>query len=182
MIIRRYNSFLATVSTGLINVEDNISLLLGKGFPKNNQASIKRHGFRPMHVTVDSIVKNEELANGSSDLIQLVEFNEVLFDYWNSAVFAESGTAIKNGRNETKIGKVMKFNNDLPYLSTKRYYIEGYTDTFTVGDNKEREWIQEVQLTRGFEEQDLIDRKGFAVRGTPFTGSGDYTPGNGDDT
>jgi hypothetical protein len=176
----RYNSFLATVSTGLINTEDNTSLLLGRGFPKNNTASIKRHGFRPMHITVDSIVKNEELANGSADLNQLVEFNEVLYDYWNNAVYAESGSINKRGSNDVKIGKVMKFRNDVPYLSTKRYYIEGYVDTFMVGDKRERSWTQTVILTRGFEEADLKSKVGFSVRNTEFKGSGEYTKGSGE--
>lgn len=174
----RYNSFLVTVSTGLINTEDNISLLLGKGFPKNNSASIRRHGFRPMHLQVDSIVKNEELGNGVSDQVQLVEFNEIIYDYWNPAVFAESGSVDIAGNNATKIGKVMKFKNDVPYLSTKRYYIEGYTDTFTVDENRVCSWTQNVSLTRGFEEGDLAAKKGFATRGTKFKAAGEFTKGN----
>lgn len=176
----RYNSFLATVSTGLINVEDNISLLTGRGFPKNNSASIRRHGFRPMHVTVDSIVKNEELGNGAADQIQLTEFNEILYDYWNPAVFAESGSVTKLGTNDIRVGKCMKFKNDVPYLCTKRYYIEGYTDTFTVNSKRETEWTQEVDLTRGFEEADLSAKKGFLSRNTPFSASGDFTKGEGE--
>lgn len=175
----RYNSFLATVSTSLINTEDNVSLLLGKGFPKNNQASIKRHGFRPMHTTVDSIVKNEELANGSADMVQLTEFNEILYDYWNPAVFAESGSISKAGTNDVKIGKVMKFKNDVPYLSTKRFYIEGYTDTITIDEKLAATWTQEVTLTRGFEEADLAAKKGFSERNTPFTGAGEFTKKGG---
>lgn len=179
----RYNSFLATVSTGLINTEDNVSLLLGKGFPKNNKASIRRHGFRPMHVTVDSIVKNEEQGNGTADQVQLVEFNEILYDYWNPAVFAETGTVEIAGNNSVKIGKVMKFNSDVPYLCTKRYYIEGYTDTITINENRVASWDQSVNLTRGFEEQDLAAKKGFSTRNTKFSGAGEFTKGNqGSDT
>lgn len=174
----RYNSFLATVSTTLINVENNVSLLDGKGFPKNNSASIKRHGFRPMHVTVDSIVKNNELGNGVADQTQLVEFNEILYDYWNPAVFAESGSVEIAGNSKVKIGKVMKFTNDVPYLSTKRYYIEGYTDTFMVDDEGACTWSQSVNLTRGFEEADLEAKKGFSTRNTKFTGVGEFTKRN----
>lgn len=174
----RYNSFLATVSTGLINTEDNVSLLLGKGFPKNNKASIKRHGFRPMHITVDSIVKNEELGNGAADQAQLLEFNEILYDYWNNAVFAESGSVDIVGQNLTRIGKVMKFKNDVPYLSSKRYYIEGYTDTFSVDEKRCGSWTQNVNLTRGFEEADLKAKKGFLNRNTTFSGAGEFTKGN----
>lgn len=174
----RYNSFLVTVSTGLINTEDNISLLLGQGYPKNNSASIRRHGFRPMHVTVDSIVKNEELGNGTSDQIQLVEFNEIIYDYWNPAVYGETGSVDIAGRNDVKIGKVMKFKNDVPYLSTKRYYIEGYSDTFIIDENRVGSWVQNVNLTRGFEEQDLRAKKGFLSRNTKFSGAGEFTKSN----
>jgi hypothetical protein len=174
----RYNSFLVTVSTGLINTEDNIALLLGKDFPRNNSASIRRHGFRPMHITVDSIVKNEELGNGTSDQIQLVEFNEIIYDYWNPAVFGESGSVDKAGTNDVKIGKVMKFKNDIPYLSAKRYYIEGYTDTFTVDSNRVGNWTQSVSVTRGFEEADLKAKKGFSNRNVSFSAAGEFTKGN----
>lgn len=174
----RYNSFLVTVSTTMIAIEDNISLLLGKGFPRNNSASIRRHGFRPMHITVDSIVKNEELGNGIADMTQLVEFNEIIYDYWNPAVFGESGSIEKAGTNDVKIGKVLKFRNDVPYVSTKRYYIEGYTDTFTAGENLVGSWTQEVSLTRGFEEADLAAKVGFSTRATQFKGVGEFTKRN----
>lgn len=176
----RYNSFLATVSTSLINVEDNISLLRGHDFPRNNKASIRRHGFRPMHVTVDSIVRNEDLANGAANQIALLEFNEILYDYWNLAVFAESGPITKIGSNDVKIGKALKFTGDVPYSNTKRYYIEGYTDTFTVGSRGEKSWIQQVMLTRGFEERDLKTGKGFLNRNSKFTAPGEYTPSGED--
>jgi hypothetical protein len=174
----RYNSFLATVSTGLINVEDNISLLDGSGFPFHNRASIRRHGFRPMHVDVDSIVRNEDLANGAANREALIEFNEILYDYWNNAIFAESGTITVIGSNDLKIGKVLKFTGDVPYSNTKRYYIEGYTDTFTVGAKGEAIWTQSIVLTRGFEEQDLKNKGGFLNRNTPFTAPGEFTSSN----
>lgn len=172
----RYNSFLTTVSTGLIGVEDNISLLLGSGYPKNNHASIRRHGFRPMHVQVDSIVKNAELANGSSDQQALIEFNELLFDYWNNSIFAETGSVQIVGSNDVRIGKCMKFGSDVPYMNSKRYYIEGYADSYEVGEKGEMEWTQTVNLTRGFEEADLKSNSGFLDRNAEFTASGEYTP------
>lgn len=172
----RYNSFLVTVSTSLIGVEDNISLLDGSGFPRNVKDSIKRYGFRPMHVTVDSIVKNAERGDGKGNPQILKEFNEVLYDYWNSAVFAESGEANLIGQNSVKIGKCLKFDSKTPYVQGKRYYIEGYTDTFTVGSKGETAWTQSVQLTRGFEEKDLKVGGGFGTRGNPFNHQGEYTP------
>lgn len=178
----RYNSFLATVSTSLISIENNISFLQDSRFPFHNRASIRRHGFRPMHVTVDSIVKNTELGNGSADRRALLEFNEVLYDYWNNAVFAESGSISKIGSNDVKIGVCMLFDKDVPYMSAKRYYIEGYTDTFSVAENGSASWTQEVALTRGFEKADLAAKKGFSRRNVAFPNGSEYTPsGSGDE-
>jgi hypothetical protein len=176
----RYNSFIATVSTTMFNTEDNISLLLNTGYPRNNFASIKRHGFRPMHVSVDSIIKNEELGNAAADKQQLLEFNEILFDYWNNSIFAESGTVDILGNSEVKLGKVMKFKDDVPYLSTKRYYIEGYQDTFQIEENRAASWTQSISLTRGFEEADLLSKSNFQERNVPFTGPGEFTKGDGE--
>lgn len=172
----RYNSFLATVSTSMISIENNISLLQGSRFPFHNRASVRRHGFRPMHTTVDSIVKNEELGNGTADRRALLEFNEVLYDYWNNAVFAESGTITKMGSNDVKIGIALIFDKDVPYMKGKRYYIEGYTDSFSVNEKGIGEWVQEVSLTRGFETADLKNKKGFGNRNVAFSNPGEFTP------
>lgn len=178
----RYNSFLATVSTGLMAIEDNTTALKGSGFPKNNKSSIKRHGFRPMHVTVDSLVKNAELGNGSINRDQVIEFNEILYDYWNNAIFSESGPISKIGSNSIKVGKVLKFDADVPYFNSRRYYIEGYTDTFVVSDDRTKSWIQDVHVTRGFEEADLAAGTGFGSRNATFTNSGEFTPGDNEGT
>lgn len=175
----RYNSFLVTVATTLINVEDNISLLDGSGFPKNITDSIKRYGFRPMHVTVDAIVKNAERGDGKSNPKMLREFNELIYDYWNSAIFAESGDMNLIGMNAVKIGKCMKFDQHTPYVYGKRYYVEGYSDSFSTGEKGEKIWTQSVNLTRGFEEKDLLSGSGFGRRDTPFTHQGEYTPSGG---
>lgn len=172
----RYNSFLVTVSTTLINTDDNISLLKGSGFPKNMQDSIKRYGFRPMHVTVDSIVKNSEMSNGKSNAKILVEYNELNYDYWNNAVFAESGNVNCIGQNRVKIGRCLKFDEKTPYVFGKRYYIEGYTDSFVVDEKGTSTWVQSVSVTRGFEELDLRTKVNFGERETKFNHEGEFTP------
>jgi hypothetical protein len=172
----RYNSFLVTLATSLIGIEDNIALLDGSGFPKNISDSIKRYGFRPMHTTVNSIIKNAMRADGSGNAAILREYNHVLYDYWNSAVFAESGEVELIGQNSVKLGKCMTFAENVPYVYGKRYYIEGYTDTFTVTERGAGLWLQSVMLTRGFEEKDLRTGSGFGTRNTPFTHQGEYTP------
>jgi hypothetical protein len=172
----RYNSFLLTTSTSLQNNNNNITPLQGSRFPLHIQDSIKRHGFRPMHVTVASIIQNTVRDNGLADLHRLVEFNEVMYDYWNNAVFAESGSVQKVGSNDVKIGMCLKFDDSTPYVNGKRYYIEGYTDTFMIEDKGSMAWSQEVVLTRGFEEQDLLAKSGFLTRASDFEASGEYTP------
>lgn len=174
----RYNSFLATISTSLIGVEDNIALLDGSGFPKNVQDSIKRYGFRPMHVTVDSIVKNAERSNGNGNPQVLREFNWLLYDYWNNVIYSETGTIETIGRNGVKIGKCLTFDQFTPYVHGKRYYIEGYTDTFSVGEKGEQLWTQTVVLTRGFEEFDLKSKVTFGTKQTTFDREGEFTPAN----
>jgi hypothetical protein len=171
----RYNSFLVTLSTSLINTEDNIALLDGSGFPKNVQDSIKRYGFRPMHVTVDSIVKNAERGDGKGNPKILREFNEVMYDYWNNAIFAESGEANIIGQNSIKIGKALNFDENTPYVFGKRYYIEGYTDTYSVDEKGAGIWTQTLMLTRGFEESDLKSGRDFGSRNTQFNHEGEYT-------
>lgn len=172
----RYNSFLVTVSTGLINTEDNVSLLRGTRFPFNIQDSIKRHGFRAMHVTVDTIVKNAERSNGKGNPKILKEFNEVMYDYWNNAIFAETGSATLVGNNQVKIGKALRFGDGTPYVNGKRYYIEGYADSYTVEENGAGVWVQNLSLTRGFSEEDLRKRSGFGSRDSDFVKEGEYTP------
>lgn len=172
----RYNSFLVTVSTSLINTEDNISLLQGSDYPKNVQDSIKRYGFRPMHVTVDSIVKNAELTDGKGNAKILVEFNELMYDYWNNAIYAESGEINCVGFNETKIGRCINFESNVPYIYGKRYYIEGYSDSYAVGSKGEGAWNQTIMATRGFEEDDLKTKSGFGDRDTVFNHAGEFTP------
>ena len=171
----RYNSFLATVSTDLYNINDNISVLKGSGFPLFQQNSIKRYGFRPMHVSVDTIIKNAQRDGGQSDRTRLIEFNEVLVDYWNNFVFMSSGTSEIIGRNDIKVGRTLQFEDDVPYEARKRYYIEGYNDRWEVDDKGTMWWTQQVLLTRGLEESDLLNSTRKDDRDTDFTQEGEFT-------
>lgn len=179
----RYNSFLATVETSLISPEDNISYLSGQGFPKFVQSSIKRHGFRPMHVTADNIVKDALNAVGSGTPVLLKEFNEVLMDYWAYAAQAESGYFNLVGRNDIKVGKCLLTSKDVPYAGGKRFYIEGYTDSFTVEESGAATWMQQVEVTRGFSEDALKNparlSSKFQYRDEPVKTSGEFTKKGG---
>lgn len=171
----RYNSFLVTVTSSYINSNSNIDVLRNTGYPKHVQDSIKRHGFRPMHVEISALVRNAEKSNGSEDLKLLVEYNELNYDYWNNAVFFSSGSAHIFGKNEIKIGKCVKFGDSTPHISGKRFYIEGYTDEFVIEENGSSVWTQTLMLTRGAEERDLREKNQFGIRNTVFPHQGEFT-------
>ena len=172
----RYNSFLATVSTDLFNTEDNISLLEGSRFPLFLQSSIRRYGFRPMHVQIDSIIKNQAQDGAKGDRDILIEYNEVNFDYWRNLVFTYSGTAEVIGRNGIKIGQALVFDRDVPYEANRRYYIEGYNDTFEVDpENGSTFWSQSLSLTRGIDSADLAGTGRIGERDTAFDREGEFT-------
>lgn len=171
----RYNSFLCTTSGSIINKEDNISILK-PDFPEFNQNSIRRYGFKPMHVDVPALTNNESRKNGLSDLKLLKEYNHVLKDYYQLAIYGESGTVEIIGNPDIKVGKCLTFDADVPYISGKRYYIEGYTDNFTVLENGAGIWTQSVALTRGFENKDLNQAGRFSARDNEFKQQGEYTP------
>jgi hypothetical protein len=175
----RYNSFLVTVVNSHINQENNIQVIKDTRFPFTEQASVKRHGFRAMHTTVNSLVRNEALQKGTADLKLLRDYNELLVDYWKNAVFSESGTLKIVGRNDIKIGKCILIASDVPYINGKRFYIEGYQDEFIVEDNGTSVWTQTLNLTRGFSEKDLKDKEGFETIDGSFIQAGDFVPSSG---
>lgn len=174
----RYNSFFVAISTSLINVIDSTNLLNASNFPRHNLNSVKRHGFRPMHTEIDSLVKNEELANGDADRNLLMDFNHLLLDYWQPSVYMESGTISKIGSNDVKVGICALFDEDTPYLTGKRYYIEGYTDVYAQEGEGKSSWTQELTLTRGCEQTDLNRKNVDGKRRTAFTAPDEYTPAN----
>lgn len=171
----RWNSFLVTTTSTMVNNNANVELLRGTGFPRNNKDSIKRHGFRPMHVEVEGLLESVQRKDGQPNLRLLRQYNEVLYDYHNNSVFFESGTASIIGQNDVKVGKAVKFKN-VPYSSGKKYYLEGYSDSFTVGENGATSWTQTLFLSRGVEESDLRDLSGFGRREEEFDKEGEYTP------
>ena len=172
----RKNHFLATIKTTLFNAEDNITNVQGSGFPREIVDSVRRHGFQPMHVDINSLTLNAALGDGKTNKSLLKDFNEVIYDYWVNAIFYDSGNVEMIGSNEVKVGDCMQFAADVPYTGDRLFYIEGYTDTFVVGENGTGDWMQSVQLTRGI---DLVDLRGGGgkpgVRDVFFDQEGEYT-------
>ena len=171
----RKNHFLTTIKTALFSVEDNISILAGTRFPNENRDSVRRHGFQPMHVDINSLTLNQALGDGKANKSLLVEFSEVLYDYWNNAIFFESGNLEKIGSNDIKVGICLQLGADVPYAADKLFYIEGYSDSFIVNEQGVGEWTQSVQLTRGVDVVDLRGGGSVARRNVPFDQEGDYT-------
>ena len=167
-----------TIAFSYINGSDNLYYLEKTRFPYHIGNSVKRHGFRDMHTTVNSLMQNQMRNDGSPDLLLVREFNEVLVDYWQNAMNAESGSLTKIGTNDVKLGKCLEFDKDVPYYGNKRYYIEGYTDDFEVFENGDTLWTQTLSLTRGFEKSDLQTNARFAVRDEEFKQSGEFTESN----
>ena len=172
----RKNHFLTTIKTTLFNAEDNISNVAGTRFPNENRDSVRRHGFQPMHTDINSLTLNSVLGDGKTNKNLLLEFNEVLYDYWNNAIFFESGNVEMIGNNSVKVGDCLQFGDGVPYARNKLYYIEGYTDTFIVNEQGVGEWMQSVQLTRGVDTVDLRGQGGsVARRNNPYENEGDFT-------
>lgn len=183
----RYNHFFTSASTTLVLPQDNISLLKGQKsgagheFPYMIKPSVIRHGFRKMHVNINSFSvafsKGGDSANGKVDPNALVQYNEVLMDYWRNAVFFETGSMRIYGNPEVRLGKVLDLGEDFPLNSNRLFYIEGYTDEFQVLGDGQMEWTQSLAITRGVEKNDLdlLSRQsGFSRREKPFTERADF--------
>ena len=181
----RYNHFYTTIQSSSYNANDSITELdypsaAGRKFPHAQVKSIARHGFRPMHVEVNALMQLGLYSDGKADQKLLVEFNELIYDFWNNAIFFESGTANIIGRNDIRIGKAVVFSADTPYNANKAFYVEGYTDEFHVEESGATSWTQSLKLTRGAE-LDVVDNllKGvasdFNKRIRTFNETGDFT-------
>jgi len=173
----RYNLFFTTVNTSLYTVQDSIAGVNNNdpntGFPRIQQSSIKRHGLRLMYNEINTMI---QLNTEKIDKKLLEGYNELMLEYWNNAVFLESGNMTIIGNNKIKIGKVLEIEKDAPYNSEKLFYIEGYRDSFFVQENGVGEWTQSLTLTRGIEKQDLIRGLGsVARRDNDHTDIGEFT-------
>jgi len=177
----RKNHFFTSVSTALFSSQDNITALKGKQsvkgneYPLQNKSSVIRHGFRPLHIQINTLTANEMLADGKADSSLLIEYNEVLVDYWSNGINFESGSITIIGKPDIKVGKTIYFKDDVDYMGDKLYYIEEYTDQFIVQENGSTLWTQTVTLTRGAEIKDLKANSGFSQRDKTFIRGGDFT-------
>lgn len=175
----RYNHFLVQLknsvwfSIPVVGVLNTKASTRGRKFPYPRKGEIKRHGLRLMHANLNTfpyslagnqVGKAAAPSDGKPDPILLIELNELFLDYWDVAIFFESGTLTTIGNNDIKIGKVININKDVPYIGNKLFYIEGYTDEFIIEENGSSFWTQSLQLTRGIEKTDLDGLSDFWKR------------------
>lgn len=175
----RYNLFWSTISTSMVNIQTSNQLIgdnnAKTGFPRVLQNSVRRHGLRLLYSEVNAnIVIGEERAN--PDLIR--QYNELALEYWKDSHNFESGTLEIVGNNEIRLGKTVHIEKGAPYNSDKVLYIEGYEETFMIGEKGESSWTQSLFLTRGIEDailQDSRKLKDLGIRQESYTDSGEFT-------
>ena len=173
----RFNNFFLTFTTTLNTLATAVGIYSGKEsaasrvFPYNNRASIRRHGFRKMHVQAESFTSPAKLgqiaqqlkidknlnANQYATSVQvLIEYAELMVDYWNEASFFLSGTINIIGDPRIRVGKTIQFKQDAhSKLRGRAFYVEGYSDSFQIAENGVKTWTQTIQVTRGIPIKDL---------------------------
>ena len=170
----RKNHFLLNIRSSLWNAIDNITHLKSTRFPLQIKDSVTRHGFKPLHVDIDSLALNEMLNDGKPNHNRVKEYNELMVDYWNNAIYFESGTVEIIGNNNIKVGRTIETGPDVAYIGEKIFYIEEYEDVFTIDEKGVGKWMQSVSITRGAEKVDLISENGFEKRNVKFVKFGDF--------
>lgn len=180
----RYNHFMVTSTSSMGVPFAAISTLkgqkseTGREFPYIQKPSIRRHGFRPMHVDVDSL---GQFTGGTLDVDYpiLLQVNELIYDYWNNAIFFESGTFSLVGRNDVRVGKTLNCALDIPYNADKIFYIEEYVDEFNIDEERNTSWVQTISVSRGIERSSLAELSGFSRKQNKFTNTADYVGDKG---
>lgn len=166
----RFNYFFTALDTSLFTAESSAAILKDTdpktGFPRIQSNSIRRNGLRLMYTTVNALI---QLGSEKADEDLLFLHNELIYEYWNNSVFFESGTMTMIGSNDVKIGKVLEIEAGTPYNGGKIFYIEGYTDSYTVNEQGTGFWTQSLNLTRG-----MFPGK-IGKRGEDYTDNGEFT-------
>lgn len=172
----RYNLFWSTINSSSTSIQTSLQLTgdndPSTGFPRVLQNDIRRHGLRMMYSEVNA---NITLGSEKADPDLLRQYNELQLEYWDDSHNLESGTMDIQGRNDIRLGKVVKISEDAPYNANKYFYIEGYEETFIIDEKGNGDWTQSLMLTRGIEEENLNDGVKSSVRRTTFSDSGEFT-------
>jgi len=204
----RHNHVIVNIAPNLFGANTNVGWMASQKpdahgnlpYPIQNRDSITRYGFRPMHTDINSLspnamgseqkekktdkkIKSDIQANfDTTDWVTTIkEYNEILYDYWGRLIFLNSGSLNKMGSNDVKIGILLQFSESVPYVSNKLFYIEHYTDTYSIDEKGTGTWVQSLQITRGGDEQSYkngtdVASEDFSGRYSTYKQEGEYTP------
>lgn len=127
-------------------------------WPIRDEADIKRHGFRPKFINVNTFtLSNGQLFGGVGDIGFMKELNFLMKDFWADAEDYYSGTMeLAAGRNDVKLGKVITTDTSFKGINEMMFYIEGYSDNFSVNADGTCAWTQSLNLTRGVQKSVLL--------------------------
>lgn len=122
-------------------------------FPLRDESDIKRHGFKPRFVSLNSFnTTNEQLFGNSASAAFMLETNELIKDFYANAEDFYSGTmSLAAAKNSVKLGKVIVTDDSFQGIGEMVFYIEGYSDSFTVNGEGTGSWTQSLMLTRGMQ-------------------------------
>jgi hypothetical protein len=183
----RYNHFLVTANNegpkqSTLVYSSLQSDKLADQLPFKNINSIKRHGLRKRHFSIAAFLSdnNAPLQGGPlTDTPQrtfLKEANEVMKDYWGFAEDFSSGSFNIIGLNDIKIGKVLVTDDSVDGASNMVFYIESYTDSFSLTAEGTGVWQQNLGVSRGVSLSALKNKGGFSKR-TALTNVGTFVKG-----
>jgi hypothetical protein len=126
-------------------------------FPFRDENDIKRYGFRPMLVNVNSFnVTNQQFFGNEANKAFMLELNHLLRDFYSNSEDLYTGTIhLAAGKNDVKLGKVFVTDDTFKGISNMVFYIEGYTDNFSVNADGTCTWTQSINVTRGIAREAL---------------------------
>lgn len=162
----RTNFFLVDVMRSSLDQTNSFATLakqVKKPYPFRDENDIKRHGFKPMFINLQTFnFHNKAIFAGSpygnsAPAAFLIECNEILRDFYSNAEDYYSGTiTLTAAKNNVKLGKVLLTDSTFQGISDMIFYIEGYSDSFSVsGDNGVSTWNQNLTVTRGIQKDVL---------------------------
>ena len=166
---QRINFFLAdTTKDAQANLNASsimLSSLNKEPIPLRNEMDIKRHGFRPLILDIQSyMVQDTTLALFNNHLFGdtptrsfILEINQILKDFYAGGVDFYTGYInLAAGLNAIKLGKALIVDPEINGIGDMVFYIEGYADAFTVNQDGTGSWTQSVKVTRGIPRTALL--------------------------
>lgn len=185
----RANFFLVDAMRSTLD-QKNAFAILSKSisnvpFPYRDENDIKRHGFKPRFLQLQTfnissksnLFASQPYGNHPSSAF-MIEANGIMRDFYANAEDFYSGTmSIAAAKNEIKLGKVIVTDESFQGIGNMIFYVEAYTDSFTVNMDKVTSWTQTVTVTRGIHQQ-VLD--GGSTKDIPGTKASTFHVDNSD--